>query len=275
MNFLVVGDTMTDRYWIGESTRDNPDGPSPLVAVRSIVSLEGGAGNVASNLEALGANVFLTRPPGDGTIIKNRVVNGDRVVVRFDQGDRLRPIQQRYDLATIAAMPCSAVVVADYAKGGIDDELVGWIKSLNKPTFVDCKTRPDRWANWVDCMFPNVSEYRKNLEIYEGASSCLMIKRGPLGCTFREGPMTDYFAQNFPSRAVNVVNPTGAGDTAMAAFVVAVTSGSLYSEACEFAMCAAALSVGAVLTHAPTVENIFKTFEDPIAKKLFLARVAA
>ena len=58
---LVVGDVMLDRYWYGEVSRISPEAPVPIVLVnekKEELRL-GGAGNVARNCKALGAQVRL------------------------------------------------------------------------------------------------------------------------------------------------------------------------------------------------------------------------
>lgn len=274
MNILLLGDSMLDRYWIGNSTRANPDGPQALVDIDQVVCLPGGAANVKANLESLGGcDVFFAE---SGTqIVKNRIVSGNRVVLRFDEGSRLEPIITRYDLRAVACLyPWSAVVVSDYAKGSVDDVVAEWVRSLKVPTYVDCKTKPQRWSSWVDCMFPNIVEYQKNSAIYDNCSCALMIKAGSKGCTFRENPATSLKYRTFPSVVRDVVNPAGAGDTAMAAFVVASLTGAPTSEACEFAMAAAAAAVEAPLTYAPSLPEIASKFGNLFAAKQIKAGLA-
>src|SRR4051812_6803496 len=53
----VVGDVMLDTYWWGKVERISPEAPVPVVAVSSKEQRIGGAGNVALNVQALGATV--------------------------------------------------------------------------------------------------------------------------------------------------------------------------------------------------------------------------
>src|SRR6187551_1489604 len=55
----VVGDLMLDTYWWGKVDRISPEGPVPVVAVTKREQRIGGAGNVALNARALGAEVVL------------------------------------------------------------------------------------------------------------------------------------------------------------------------------------------------------------------------
>ncbi len=117
-NFIVVGDSMLDRYYEGPANRISPEASCPIVDVNSVMQLPGGAANVAMNLAALGHTVDLVTVLGgqDGdegaeglrgwfeqikeirthiyhfggcrTPIKNRVNDHNGVqLLRFDQQD--------------------------------------------------------------------------------------------------------------------------------------------------------------------------------------------
>src|SRR6266536_4435075 len=62
---LVVGDVMLDRYWFGEVERISPEAPVPVVKIARNEERPGGAGNVARNAAALGAQVTLISVVGD------------------------------------------------------------------------------------------------------------------------------------------------------------------------------------------------------------------
>jgi rfaE bifunctional protein kinase chain/domain len=55
----VIGDIMLDTYWWGKVDRISPEAPVPVIAVTNKEERIGGAANVALNLQALNANVFL------------------------------------------------------------------------------------------------------------------------------------------------------------------------------------------------------------------------
>ncbi len=58
---LVVGDVMVDEWVWGRVSRISPEAPVPVVAVHDHSFTLGGAGNVANNLVAIGAEVRLRR----------------------------------------------------------------------------------------------------------------------------------------------------------------------------------------------------------------------
>src|SRR5262245_45896554 len=60
----VVGDVMLDVYWWGHVERISPEAPVPVVALDKNEYRLGGAGNVALNLAALGANVSILTVTG-------------------------------------------------------------------------------------------------------------------------------------------------------------------------------------------------------------------
>jgi D-beta-D-heptose 7-phosphate kinase/D-beta-D-heptose 1-phosphate adenosyltransferase len=62
----VVGDFMLDRYVWGTATRLSPEAAVPVVDFVSETDCLGGAGNVAANLAALGANVIPFGVTGSG-----------------------------------------------------------------------------------------------------------------------------------------------------------------------------------------------------------------
>lgn len=257
MKILVVGDPMVDRYYVGNSNRPNPDGPSPLVDVEKIVVCPGGAGNVAENLINLGADVRTLF--GIGDVYKNRVLCGDQVVLRFDQGKTLQPITYRGELNGV-----DAIVVSDYAKGSIDLGTVRWIMDQGLPTFVDCKRWPHVWVPWATCVFPNKAEYEASKTIYDKAPMRL-TKLGPDGAELVFSHDDVKMTYRCPTLAEVVRNPTGAGDTAVAAFVYAYMKlgRDKPREALDFAMQASAVAVESTMTKAPTAREIAARFERP------------
>ena len=65
MKVAVIGDVMLDTYWWGNVERISPEAPVPVVAVSKREKRIGGAGNVALNVQSLGAAVALITILGD------------------------------------------------------------------------------------------------------------------------------------------------------------------------------------------------------------------
>lgn len=152
---LVLGDLMVDRYLWGRVDRISPEAPVPVVDVERQTETLGGAGNVAANLRALGAETVLAGVVGqdaDGasladalgargvdtrlvvrdatrpTTVKTRVIAHSQQVVRFDResrGDLQGPaLDTLLDGVTRALEACDGMIVSDYGKGVITRQVL-------------------------------------------------------------------------------------------------------------------------------------------------------
>ena len=65
---LIVGDLILDRYVTGDVLRISPEAPIPVLSARSSEMRLGGAGNVASNLRAMQAEVDIVGVVGDDAL---------------------------------------------------------------------------------------------------------------------------------------------------------------------------------------------------------------
>ncbi len=248
MKFLVVGDEMIDRYYIGSITRLNPEKHSaPLLSYHDILDRPGGAGNVASNIRGMGAEANLVSQ-GDGMPIKCRLLDeNDGIVARFDHDEPCTPAHMM-DIG-FACAHCCAVIVSDYGKGAINSRVADQIKELGLPTFVDAKVSPERWASWCTAMLPNSREYEAHKSVYDKALMCV-IKQGFYGAELRINAVS--WAHRFPSVAKHIKNVSGAGDTVVAAFAMSYMATNDAALSVEVAMDFAAAAVENPLTASPS-----------------------
>src|SRR5258708_31787503 len=145
---VVLGDIMLDEFIWGRVRRISPEAPVPVVEVDRQTLALGGAGNVASNLVALGALVTPIGVVGndsdaerlrsafrdvgvnvEGLVIdsdrpttsKTRVIAHNQQVVRADRESRIaikREIEGRLlSIFRSELESADAVVVSDYGKG--------------------------------------------------------------------------------------------------------------------------------------------------------------
>jgi D-beta-D-heptose 7-phosphate kinase/D-beta-D-heptose 1-phosphate adenosyltransferase len=184
---------MLDEYMWGTVSRISPEAPVPVVAVRSETVRVGGAGNVATNVAALGGRVSLIGLVGndaaaerlshelevagvksDGlimdasrpTTVKSRVVAGSQHVVRFDrESDAPIPAPVRRELLAGVRrwLPESDIVlVSDYAKGVIGGAVVRELLALaarhRKAVAVDPKVQHVPLFKGVTVLTPNHHE---------------------------------------------------------------------------------------------------------------------
>lgn len=260
MKFLVVGDSMVDRYWIGEIARLNPEKHSaPLLRHRATVDRLGGAANVASNIRAMGAEAVLVGQ-SEGVIVKNRLYDSeDGILARFDYEEECKPAADEKILES--AKDCCAVIVSDYGKGAIDDRVADKINGLCLPTFADVKVRPDRWAPWCEVMFPNLLEYEAHVDDYRWAG-LVLVKCGPRGAKILQRGIQR--SPTLPSKARFVTNPAGAGDTILASYVAAYMALGLTRPldqrsdlSLRMAMDFAGAAVEQPFTEAPTFDLVY------------------
>src|SRR5262245_41614796 len=137
---LVLGDLMLDHYLWGRCERISPEAPVPVVDVQRESSSLGGAGNVAANLTALGAEPVLVGLVGDderaqklfeafaargvdsrATTMKTRIIAHSQQVVRADwesRADVEGPALQSLLGTLERELPrCHGLIVSDYGKG--------------------------------------------------------------------------------------------------------------------------------------------------------------
>ena len=215
---LVVGDLMIDEWIWGDVTRISPEAPVPVVKVGKHTFTLGGAGNVANNLRALGAQVQFVGVVGDdgeggraremfgrlgvdasgvlqtsgrATTRKTRIVAHNQQVVRADWETTvaLSAAETKRVVAEVQkrAAAVDAVVLSDYAKGLFSREVVE--AALGAPAIVaDPKPANIDIFAGVTCVAPNSSETAQITSMPVGSAESLeraarqILKR--LGCTY-------------------------------------------------------------------------------------------
>lgn len=171
---LCVGDVMLDRFTYGEVTRISAEAPIPVCRVVNETVMLGGAGNVARNLDALGAATdfvtvigaddagghvsnFVRTLPGvtasllvdasRQTTIKDRFIAGVQQLLRVDR-ESVDPVDsdiaaQVSARAGAALDGIGAVVVSDYGKGVLVGDAIGHLtikaRQADVPLIVDPK----------------------------------------------------------------------------------------------------------------------------------------
>ena len=294
LRVLVIGDVMLDRYVIGDVSRISPEAPVPVLSVTDERSVAGGAANVALNVRSLGAAVesagwfgqdergnelinilqsedievdsafrFSSAP----TISKSRVTASNHQICRVDRessAECYHPEIDRFkDLLSRKISDVDAVIVSDYGKGFITNELLSLVRQTAKFFSVDPK--PSRLLDYAnpDLLTPNRVEalelaglsretrdpFPKDdvieriferfsprmLAITLGAEGMLLAKEGRV-------------EQLIPTAAQEVFDVSGAGDTVIASLTLALAAGNSFHRAAEFANLAAGVVVGKVGT---------------------------
>ncbi|OPL15740.1 MAG: hypothetical protein AVO39_07215 [delta proteobacterium MLS_D] len=211
------------------------------------------------------------------TSVKTRVIAHNQQVVRFDRENR-DPLLQKDRRKIIRYLQSlrddiGVIVVSDYNKGIVNAELLEEITAVAKqsgiPIFVDPKQNGFSLYRGCDLITPNLTEASLALgeemqshdELVQGGLrltgdygfASLLITRGEEGMTLFEenGNITD-----IPAVAKEVYDVTGAGDTVIGIFALAVAAGASSQEAAVLANRAAGVAVGKVGTATVKPEEL-------------------
>lgn len=304
---LVIGDLMLDHYVWGAVTRISPEAPVPVVDVAKESEMPGGAGNVAVNLAALGAEVYVTGLLGNDflgdrllkrfeeyrvrtayavrhadrkTTVKSRILAHNQQVVRVDRENRepvLPSIQREIWNRVEEILPyVDAIILSDYAKGVITptltEKLIPAARRRGIPVTVDPKPENFNLYRRVATVTPNFKEALESAGVRSantereiellgakllakiGADSVL-ITRGEKGMSLFEKGKPVF---HVPTRAREVFDVTGAGDTVISTMTLALAAGASYRTAAELANFGAGVVVAKVGTASVSGEELLK-----------------
>ncbi len=201
-NILVIGDVMIDTYFWGKVERISPEAPVPIISRSKIEHRLGGAGNVALNVQALGATPFLCSVIGNDdksgvlkkllkkralsdigiitedkriTTIKTRVISDNQHLLRIDEEitENICPETQNKFIdrlkIIISEKKIDAIIFEDYDKGAITEEVIRVVVKLagkkGIPTLVDPKKRNFMNYHGVTLFKPNFKELVEGLKL--------------------------------------------------------------------------------------------------------------
>ena len=302
LRVLVIGDVMLDRYVIGGVHRISPEAPVPVLTVEEEKIVAGGAANVALNAAALGASVevcgwFGNDSQGEQlkallvdkgvqvdesflfssapTISKTRVTSSNQQICRVDREND--PSSYTPNLSILKetliskAISSDVVIVSDYGKGFVSDELLKIIRA--NASFVSIDPKPSRLLHYQkpDLLTPNrlealelagksrltKLEFPENEvveEIFKKFSPTkLAITLGSDGMLLAED---GEIIKNIPTAAREVFDVSGAGDTVIAVLSMALVSNGTFEKSAQLANLAAGIVVGKVGTASVTTEEI-------------------
>lgn len=267
---LVVGDAIEDCYVFGRADRMCPEAPVPIFIGERWEERPGGADHTAQQVRALGEMSALFGWPKS---VKVRYVVGSHILLRTDSDVAPSMTSEQ----TIKAFTegtkddgdfqaLNAVILSDYGKGLLDERLcqyfIAYAKARHVPVFVDPKGSD--WAKYrgADWICPNEKEWAAvvgNPSLWEGKEQVLR-KRGPLGLQIGD--------TEFPARARAVFDVTGAGDTVVAVFAMAIAAGADPGTAAQLANIAAGWTVGQVGTVSishDTLKGLAQLYDKEIA----------
>ncbi len=313
---LVVGDVMLDQFIWGGVSRISPEAPVPVVDFSHESFMPGGAANVARNLTALNVHAELFGAVGRdpaaeqlkhllkaqhigcagviahatrATSLKTRIVAHQQQVVRIDRetrdglnGDLMKRLLTAFKTKLKTA---DAVIVGDYGKGVVTQELLNALKHLCRERGVwlslDPKPVHDLNLSNLSLITPNRKEAfelaklsddtrhadpfaDKNLMLVaerllnELRPAVLLITLGELGMLLCQRGQKPF---HIPTVAQEVFDVSGAGDTVIASFTLAIAAGASPVEAAIISNYAAGIVVGKVGTATTSPEELLESFK--------------
>jgi rfaE bifunctional protein kinase chain/domain len=250
---LVCGDAMRDVYWHGEVTRISPEAPVPVISVKRVEMRAGAAANVVENVRAMGVECEGHYGWSADPIEKIRLMVGGRQEYRVDFD---RPKEAIESLIFPLPLPKSVIFV-DYGKGTLKDieYLISEAKDAGCAVLVDPKGYDYSKYRGADVIKPNLDEMKVMVGGWKDEADLAVkvekIRRdaeiGAVLLTRASDGMTLYTqdgAKHFPAEAKEVVDVTGAGETAIAALGVGLHRGLSLEDSVALANKAAGIKVG-------------------------------
>jgi len=305
---LVIGDLILDEFLWGDVSRISPEAPVPVVWVRSESFMPGGAANVANNIKALGADVYLAGVVGMDergrvltdalkykgidvggivideerpTTLKTRVIAHKQQVVRIDKekmhGLNKNTINGIIDYVKTIINDIDAIIIEDYGKGVIVPNLLEDVlrlaKKHKKIVNVDPKEEHFHYYKNVTAITPNHHEASQAIGIKIkdndnlaniGKKLLTKLKCEAVLMTLGENGMQLFEKKgsitHIPTVAQDVFDVSGAGDTVISTFTLALASHASMLDAAYISNIAAGIVVGkvgiAVLTQKELLSRI-------------------
>jgi len=223
--------------------------------------------------------VFLLQDSSRPTTVKTRVIAHHQQVVRMDREISTKISDETVDklLNLVDIKSFDGILISDYNKGVITDTLIEGIKVGKKGTakiFVDPKVENILLYKNVNLISPNHGEaeritgvkMRKDQDFLEGAMkikemlNCqyVVITRGEEGMTYLD---ENNKGGHLPTKARDVYDVTGAGDTVISILSLSILAGADIREACELSNYGASVAVSRLGTTAVTYSELLKAVE--------------
>lgn len=195
VRILCIGDVMLDKFLYGSVSRISPEAPVPIMKMDRETRMLGGAGNVVSNLCALGCGTTFVSVVGDDangrqvksfleetccvpelvecegyeTTVKIRFVAGKHHLLRADQEQTLKmapELASRFLERVEACLPgADLVLLSDYGKGLFDGEttpaVIALCRAAGKSVIVDPKGSDYSRYRGATLVKPNMKEFQE------------------------------------------------------------------------------------------------------------------
>jgi D-beta-D-heptose 7-phosphate kinase/D-beta-D-heptose 1-phosphate adenosyltransferase len=244
IRIAVIGESCIDQYVYGTCDRVCPEAAALCFKHNEDITFNPGmAGNVYQNLLALNTNHNIELITTRSNIIKKRFVDKkyNTIVFREDINDVCEPIDiDGYDFSNY-----DVIVFSDYCKGFLSVDDISKICSQKKEscvTFLDTKKSVcSILTQAVDYIKINSNEFKQNVTDATSIKHCsLIVTEGEDGASLYQNGSK----RQFPTDKVILRDVCGAGDTFLAALVIAYVQHANIENAIMFANQCASKVVG-------------------------------
>jgi rfaE bifunctional protein kinase chain/domain len=230
------------------------------------------------NINVDGIFIDKTKP----TIQKVRILAMGQQLLRFDY-EKVDGVDKSIEKGILDFVKekineIDAIIVSDYSKGIITKDLMQNLtelaKSKNKILVIDPKPKHVNFYKGATLITPNNKEASRMTDIEEKSDEDMLkigdellkrldaeilITRGEKGMSLFEKNSN---VTHIPTKAKEVYDVTGAGDTVVAALTLALASGATTKEAAIIANHAAGITVGKVGTSAVSIDEVKESLEN-------------
>ena len=215
MRIIVVGECCTDLFVYGNVKRLSPEAPIPVFNPIESVLNAGMSGNVVQNLKSLDPKLNIIHWSQVDSITKTRYVDKkiNHMFLRVDDGeDVIQPLHLNTSKLN-AIKNVDAVIVSDYNKGFLTDEVLLEITKYSKFSIIDTKKQiGNDIVEGFDFVKLNESEFEKHT-FKSNLLNKILVTLGSRGAKY----INKIFPSPDPKETIDV---SGAGDTFTAAFTV-------------------------------------------------------
>lgn len=241
----------------------------------SLLSITGddeAADALQSLMTECGVESHLIRDNSISTTIKLRVVARNQQLIRLDFEDEPKPdaLSEKWQHYKQLVNECDVVVLSDYGKGGLAHvrDMILLARELGKPVLVDPKGSDYMKYESASLITPNRAELKQVIgawhsedELNEKAQRLreklelggLLLTRSEEGMTlFRDGNI-----ETQGTRAQEVFDVSGAGDTVIASMALSLAAGLEHTQAMHIANAAAGVVVAKLGTAVCSQQELF------------------
>ncbi|WP_302165657.1 bifunctional heptose 7-phosphate kinase/heptose 1-phosphate adenyltransferase [Mitsuokella multacida] len=288
-DILVIGDMVADIYLDGRISRISREAPVLVLEQAGEKVVAGGAANVVNNIATLGGKVHAVGLVGadksaDGlreilaangadvrgliaddsrpTISKTRIIAGGRAtvsqqIVRIDRESKapMAPAVEAELRAYIKSIlpTVEGVVISDYGSGtvteGLQSLLIDYCQAKGIPSIVDSRYAVRR--------FHGIGYVKQN-DAEIAAAKGVLVTRGELGMVLVEHGAVHEIPVSDKSEVFDV---SGAGDTCVAAVILALAAGVAPATAARLSNIASGIAVRKLGTSTVSVRELAEAIE--------------